>query len=135
MKHEFTFAEVSKIFAQVVKIEEAVKKQQELEAQYKEKGDAFDAEFEKYNFTFFNAPKELHEIFEVKSEAMKQRDNAERKAYRLIKEFVEMIDCSGEWHVDAIKSFLNRRTYWESPKMIDFIKYAALDASRKIRIN
>ena len=133
MKHEFTFAEVSKIFAQVVKIEEAVKKQQELEAQYKEKGDAFDAEFEKYDFTFFNDPKELHEMFEVKSEAMKQRDNAERKAYRLIKEFIELTGESGEWYDERIKHYLKERCYWQAPELVDYIKCIAKNTAKKVK--
>lgn len=133
MKHEFTFAEVSKIFAQVVKIEEAVKKQQELEAQYKEKSDAFDAEFEKYDFTFFNAPKELHKMFEIKSEAMKQRDNAEREAYRLIKEFMELTGESGEWYDEQIKHYLKGRYYWQAPKLIDYIKCIAKNTAKRVR--
>ena len=133
MKHEFTFAEVSKIFAQVVKIEEAVKKQQELEAQYSDAEVEFDKEFEKCGWTFRNAPKELHEMFEIKSELMKLRDNTGRKAYRLIKEFMELTGESGEWYDEQIKHYLKGRYYWQAPKLVDYIKCIAKKTAKKVK--
>lgn len=138
MKYEFSFTEASKIFAQVSKIENAVSEQTKLSAEYDSISNTFDAEFAKYNYTFFNAPKELQELFEEKTAIYDANEKAERKAYKAIKEFAELVgvgenycDC---WE-DDIKKYLKNRYYWEAPKMVYKCKSLAKDVARKININ
>ena len=66
MKTNFTFDELSKVFAAIAKIENAANAQVEANKAYEEKSAIFDAEFEKYGFTFFNAPAELQIMFDEK---------------------------------------------------------------------
>lgn len=138
MKYEFNFTEASKIFAQVAKIENAVSEYNKIAAEEDSIANTFDAEFAKYGYTFFNAPKELQELFEQKTSAFDVREKAERKAYKTIKEFAELIgvgenycDC---WE-DDIKKYLKNRYYWEAPKMVYKCKVLAMDVARKININ
>lgn len=138
MKYNFTFTEASKIFAQVTKIENAVSEYNKAAAEYDDLSNTFDAEFAKYNYTFFNAPKELQDLFDKKCAAFDANEKAERKAYKTIKEFAVMIgvgenycDC---WE-DDIKKYLKNRYYWEAPKMVYKVKALAMDAARKIDIN
>lgn len=138
MKYEFTFAEASKIFAQVVKIENAVSEQEKAAAEYDSISNTFGAEFARYNYTFFNAPKELQDLFAEKNNAYEANKSAERKAYKAIKEFAELIGC-GENYCDCweddIKKYLKNRYYWEAPKMVYKAKSLAKDVARKININ
>lgn len=139
MKQEFTIDEVAKIFGQAVKVVKASQRLVEITDKYNEKDAIFGAEFAKYDYTFFNAPKELHDMFEEKSALMKERDNAGRKAYRAIKEFGDMIEIGGERSMDivedCVKLFLENKYYFQAPDMVDRVKHLASMASRRINWN
>ena len=138
MKAQFTFAEVSKIFAQVEKVENAVKEYEMLAEKYNEIDAKFDDEFDKYNYTFFGAPAELHTMFEEKCAAMKQKDNAERKAFRAIKTFGELIEIGGRYMdivEERLKKYIDGTYYWHAVDMIERVKHLALAASRRISLN
>lgn len=138
MKPLFTFQELSKVFAQVAKVEETSRQFVELNNKYAEVDAAFDDEFAKYGYTFFRAPQELHDMFDKKCAMMKERDKAERKAYRTIKEFGELVGI-GEGYMDIIeekvKQYIDTEYHWQAPEMVVRVKHLALDASRKININ
>lgn len=138
MKTQFTFNEASKIFAQVTKIENAVREYNKTSAEEYSLSATFDAEFAKHGYTFYHAPKELQDLFDKKSAAFDANEKAERKAYKTIKEFAVMIgvgenycDC---WE-DDIKKYLKKRNYWDAPKMVYKVKSLAMDVARKIDIN
>ena len=137
MKNEFTFAEVSKIFAQVEKVENAVKDFENLTEEYNKVNAEFEDEFAKYNYTFYHAPQELSDMFEVKSSMMDKRDKAERKAYKTIKEFAGMIELGAnyvELVEERVKKYLDSKYYWLATEMVSNVKCLALMASRKINV-
>lgn len=136
MKTNFTFDELSKVFASVAKIESAATKQTEAEKAYEEKSAIFDAEFEKYGYTFFNAPKELQVMFDEKCALMDVRDRAEKKAFKAIKDFADLLEI-GNGHYescfeDDVKAYINKKLYFNVEKIVDHCKYFAIVAARKI---
>ncbi len=137
MKTQFTFGEVAKIFAQVEKVEESAKQFATLTEKYNTIDALFDNEFAKYNYTFFRAPKELHTMFEDKCEAMKERDKAERKAYRAIVTFGELIGIGcGYTDIteDRVEKYINGSYKWEAPNMVSRVKHLALTAAKRINL-
>lgn len=135
MKTNFTFDELSKIFASVAKIEAAATKQMEAEKAYDEKRAIFDVEFEKYGYTFFNAPKELQVMFDEKCALMDVRDKYEKKAFKAIKDFVELLEIgSGSYDCfeNDVKEYINRKLYFNVEKIVDHCKYFAVKAAHKI---
>ena len=136
MKTNFTFDELSKVFAAIAKIENAAAKQIESEKAYEEKSAIFDAEFEKYGYTFFNAPKELQVMFDEKCALMDAHEKAERKAYKTIKDFAALLEIGngyGDWVEDDVKAYINRKMYFKVATVADHCKYLAVNAARKIR--
>ena len=137
MKTNFTFDELSKIFAAVAKIENAAKKQQETEQAYEAKSAIFDAEFAKYGYTFFNAPAELQVMFDEKCALMDEHEKAERKAYKAIKDFAALLEIGNgstwtEWVEDEIKEYIKGKRYYKIAAVADHCKYLAANAARKI---
>lgn len=136
MKTNFTFDELSKVFAAIAKIENAAAKQIESEKAYEEKSAIFDAEFEKYGYTFFNAPKELQVMFDEKCALMDEHEKAERKAYKAIKDFAALLEIGNgpaDWVEDDVKAYINGKRYYNVVKVADHCKYLAVNAARKIR--
>ena len=136
MKTNFTFDELSKVFAAIAKIENAVAKQIESEKAYKEKENIFDAEFKKYDYTFFNAPKELQVMFNEKCALMDECEKAERKAYKTIKDFAAMLEIGNgpvDWVEEDIKQYLDRKLYFNVGKVAGRCKYLASDAAKRLR--
>ena len=144
MKTNFTFAEAAKIFAQVDKVIAAVKEQEVIYAEYSEIDLAFDDEFEKYNYSFFRAPQELHEMFGKKMAMYDKKRAAERKTYRAIKDFAALVgiekdysnfDSTFDFYEEVIKVYLNQKYYWQATDIVEKVKSIALSASRKISFN
>lgn len=138
MKTEFTFAEVAKIFAQVEKVENAANWAAETRDKYMCIETKFEDEFDKYNYTFFGAPDSLSDLFEKKTAAMDAMDKAERKAFKAIKDFAEIIGINenpSDYAEVKINYFLHNRCYWETADMVYNVKSLAMDAARKIDIN
>ena len=137
MKSKFTCGEMAKVFAQVDKVESAVKVFVEITDRYNKIDAAFDDEFSKYGYTFFNAPEELHTMFDEKCAAMDERDKAERRAYKTIKDFGMLIGI-GENYVDIVeervKRFIDMKYYWQAGEMIERVKCIALEAARKVKV-
>lgn len=136
MKTNFTFDELSKVFAAIAKIENAAAKQIESEKAYEEKSNIFDAEFAKYGYTFFNAPKELQVMFDEKCALMDEHEKAERKAYKAIKDFAALLEIGNgpaDWVEDDVKAYINRKMYFKVATVADHCKYLAIAAARKIR--
>ena len=136
MKTNFTFDELSKIFAAIAKIENAAAKQIESEKAYEEKSNIFDAEFEKYGYTFFNAPMELQEMFVEKCELIDKREKAKRKAYNAIKDFAALLEIGNgpaDWAEDDVKAYINRKMHFKVATVADHCKYLAIVAAQKIR--
>lgn len=136
MKTNFTFDELSKVFAAIAKIEAAAAKQIESEKAHEEKSAIFDAEFAKYGYTFFNAPKELQVMFDEKCALMDAHEKAERKAYKTIKDFAVLLEIGngyGDWVEDDVKAYINGKRYYNVAKVADHCKYLAIVAARKIR--
>lgn len=138
MKYIFSFSEASKIFAQVAKIENAVSNYEKALAEEDNISNIFDAEFSKYGYTFYKAPKELQDLFEKKNNALEARVKAERNAYKTIKEFAELVgiglnycDC----FEDDIKDFIDGKKYWKAPQMVYKIKSTAIKAASKVYTN
>ena len=135
MKTNFTFDELSKIFASVAKIEAAATKQMEAEKAYNEKSAIFDVEFRKYGYTFFNAPKELQVMFDEKCALMDVRDKSEKKAFKAIKDFAELLEIgngSYDCFENDVKEYINRKLYFNVEKIVDHCKYFAVKAAHKI---
>ena len=136
MKTNFTFDELSKIFAAIAKIENAAAKQIESEKAYEEKSNIFDAEFAKYGYTFFNAPKELQVMFDEKCALMDEHEKAERKAYKAIKDFAALLEIGNgpaDWCEDDVKAYINRKMYFKVATVADHCKFLAIVAARNIR--
>lgn len=136
MKTNFTFDELSKVFAAIAKIENAAAKQIESEKAYEEKSAIFDAEFEKYGYTFFNAPKELQVMFDEKCALMDEHEKAERKAYKAIKDFAALLEIGNgpaDWVEDDVKEYIKGKRYYRIAAVADHCKYLAVNAARKIR--
>lgn len=138
MKQNFSFSEASKIFALVAKVENAVSNYEKANAEEDNISNIFDAEFSKYGYTFFKAPKELQDLFEKKNNAFEARVKAQRIAYKTIKEFAELVgiglnycDC---WEED-IKDYIDGKKYWKAPQMVYKIKSIAINAASKINTN
>lgn len=136
MKTNFTFEELSKIFASVAKIEAAAMKQIEIAKAYEEKGKTFDVEFEKCGYTFRNAPKELMVLFDEKTSLMDARDRSERKAYKAIKDFAALVGIGVgnfyDWDEDCVKEYINKKYYFKVERVVEHCKCLAMEATRKI---
>lgn len=138
MKTNFTFAEAAKIFAQVDKVIAAVKEQEAIYAEYSEIEAAFDDEFEKYNYSFFGAPQELHEMFNKKMAMYDKKRAAERKAYRAIKDFAALVNIDEnifDFYEEDIARYLKHKYYWQATDIVKKVKSIALSVSRKISFN
>ncbi len=138
MKTNFTFDELSKVFAAIAKIENAANKQIESEKAYEEKSEIFDAEFEKYGFTFMNAPKELQVMFDEKCALMDEQEKAQKKAFKAIKEFAVLLGIGEgsdwtDWVEDDVKAYIKGKRYYNVVKVADHCKYLAVNAARKIK--
>ena len=136
MKTNFTFDELSKVFAAIAKIENAANAQVEAKKTYEEKGAIFDAEFAKYGYTFSNAPKELYLMLDEKCALMEEHEKAERKAYKAIKDFAALLEIGNgpaDWVEDDVKAYINRKMYFKVAKVAVYCKHLAVDAARKIR--
>ena len=136
MKTNFTFDELSKVFAAIAKIENAANAQVEANKAYEEKSAIFDAEFEKYGYTFFNAPKELQVMFDEKCALMDAHEKAERKAYKAIKDFAGMLEIGNgpaDWVEDDVKAYIKGKRYYNVAKVADHCKHLAIVVARKIR--
>ena len=90
MKYEVNFAEVGQIFQMVGKIESAVESHKEAKALADSLGRNFDIEFAKWNYTFFNAPASLQDMFEAKCEARKDEEKKFKAIRNNIRKFIEM---------------------------------------------
>lgn len=136
MKTNFTFDELSKVFASIAKIEAAAAKQIEAEKEHEEKSMRFNAEFEKYGYTFRNAPKEVHVMFDEKCASMDEQEKARRKAYKTIKDFAAMLEIGNgpvDWVEEDIKQYLDRKLYFNIGKVAGRCKYLASDAAKRLR--
>lgn len=135
MKTNFTFDELSKIFANVAKIDAAVNNQIEAGKAYDEKSAIFDAEFEKYGYTFRNAPKELQIIFDEKCALMDEKEKAERKAYKVIKDFAALLGIGTDycdWYEDDVRYYISHKWYFKAGEVAARCKSLASVAARKI---
>lgn len=135
MKTNFTFDELSKVFAAIAKIENAAAKQIESEKAYEEKNNIFDAEFAKYGYTFFNAPKELQVMFDEKCALMDENEKAERKAYKAVKDFAALLEIGNgpaDWVEDDVKEYIKEKRYYRIAAIADHCKYLAVNAAHKI---
>lgn len=138
MKTIFTFAELSKIFAQVEKVEKYAIAFAEIAEQYTEIDHHFDEEFAKYNYSFYGVPQEIHDLFDAKCALMDERGKAEKKAYKAIKDFGGMIEIGTNYPdivEDRVSKFISGKYYWDAAAMIERVKHLALAASRRIKIN
>ena len=135
MKSNFTFEEVSKILATVVKVDSFAKKQMEATKAYDEKDEIFDAEFAKYGYTFFGAPEELHIMFNEKCALMDVMEKAERKAYKVIKEFMALIMDANrcDWYEEDVIYYIKHKYYFNVEKIAERCKSLAVMAAGKIR--
>lgn len=135
MKTNFTFNELSKVFATVAKIEAATVKQIETEKAYKEKDAIFDAEFAKYGYTFFGAPAELGVMFEEKCALMDEQEKARKNAFKAVKDFAAILEVGNgpcDWDEDYIKDFIGCKRYYEIERAASYCKHLAIIASRRV---
>ena len=135
MKFDFTFAELSKAFSMISKIDILVKNQKEAEKEYECADRNFDAEFEKFGYTFFGAPQELHDLFDKKIELLNKREKAEKKIYKAIKEFAEILGVgsgSSNWEEETIKNFIRNKYYFDAEKIAKGCKYLAKLATNRL---
>lgn len=136
MKTNYTFDELSKIFATVAKMDSAVNEQVEITTVYEEKESEFDAEFKKYGYSFFGAPAELHTMFDEKCRLMDAKNRAERKARKIIKDFAYFTEIGNgpcEWYEDEIKKFVCGNHFWDAEKIARYCKSVAIIIANRVR--
>lgn len=137
MKRNFTFEELSRVFASAAKIESAVARQIEAEKEYDEKERVFDAEFAKYGYTFFNAPKSLQTMFDEKCALMDERDKAQRKAFKAIKDFASLIELGKgvytDWIEDEVMRYISEKHYYQVERAARFCKSLAVEIANRVR--
>ena len=136
MKTQFTFEELSKVFALVAKVESAAKNQVEAKKNYEEKDKAFDAEFSKYGYTFRGAPAELQVMFDEKCAALDAFERSEKKAHKVIKEFAEMVEVNstiyGEWYETEIAEYIKSKRYFMVANIAEYCKSVAVRATKRL---
>lgn len=135
MKLRFTFSELSKIFSTIAKIDVLAQEQIRAAKEYDNKGRIFDAEFEKYGYTFIGAPQELRDLFEEKTNSLRELQKAERKAYKGIKEVAELLGVGIDdkiWEEDDVIYFI--KTKWGSriERIAERCKFLAIIASKRV---
>lgn len=136
MKTNFTFDELSKIFAAVAKIEVLANEQVCAEAAYEKKDRDFDAMFEKHGSTFFRAPEELHTLFDETLRLRNERDRAYRRTFKAIKNFAAIVEVGSgcrEWFEDVIKDYVAGKHYWNSEKVARYCKSLAVIIANRVR--
>ena len=136
MKTNFTFDELSKIFAAVAKIEVLANEQVCAEAAYEKKDRDFEAEFSHYGYTFIGAPVGLHVMFDEKCRLMDERDKAQRKTLKAIKNFATIVEVGSgcrEWFEDAIKDYIAGKHYWSGEKVARYCKSLAVIIANRVR--
>ena len=136
MKYEVTFAEVGQIFSMVGKIESAVESFKEAEALSDNLSIQFDSEFAKYNYTFFNAPAELHQLFDAKCSAWDDKEKKFKAIRASIRKFIEMTGikngCRECWE-DEILQFACKPYSFELNRVLYDVKLAAKNIAKYIK--
>lgn len=107
MKYEVSFAEVGQIFTIVGKIESAIESYKEAEAHADELGVKFDAEFAKYNYSFFNAPEELKESFDTKCAAWDDKERKFKSIRASIRKFIEATELESGYREFWVEEIIN----------------------------
>lgn len=136
MKTNFTFNELSKIFAAVAKIDVLMNEQVCAEAAYEKKDRDFDVEFSYYGYTFINAPQELHTMFDEKCRLMDERDKSQRRTFKAIKDFAAIAGVGSgcrEWFEDTIKDYIAGKHYWNAEKAARYCKSLAVIIANRVR--
>lgn len=135
MKHNVTFEEVGKVFQIVVKIENAVAEYRDATIKADELENQFDAEFKKYNYTFFNAPASLNDLFDAKCSAKDDEDKKMKAIRNYVKKFIEMAglnDGYREYWEDEIISFAVRPYHHKIERVVFDVKLAAKNLAKYI---
>lgn len=133
MKTNFTFDELSKIFALAAKIERAAGEQVQAQKDYEGEALIFDEEFKRNNYTFFGAPESLSIMLDRKIAARKTRDKAERKAYKLIKDFADIVgvnDGAFDFTGESVRDYLANKRYFKAESIAESCKVLALRSAR-----
>ena len=136
MKTNFTFDELSKIFAAVAKIEVLLNEQVYAASAYEKNDAEFDKQFEKYGYTFFGAPQELHTMFDEHCKLMDERDKAQRRTFKAIKDFAALVEVGSgcrEWFEDTIKDYIASKHYWNAEKVVRYCKSLAVIIANRVR--
>lgn len=136
MKTNFTFDELSKIFALVAKMDVLVKEQVYAASAYEKNDAEFDKQFEKYGYTFFGAPQELHTMFDEHCKLMDERDKAERRTFRVIKDFAALVEIGGglrDFLEDEIKDYIAGKRYWNAERVVRHCRSLAVIIANRVR--
>lgn len=135
MKTQFSFADVTKIFNAVARIETKSNKLEIAKASHDKLSAEFDAEFSKLGYTFDGASQEVHDMFEAKCKAMDGEEKAEKSLWAEVKKFAKMVGI-GEGYDDIVaeelKSYMRNRYYCSGARMVRNVKYMAKRAAERI---
>jgi hypothetical protein len=136
MKTNFTFDELSKIFALVAKMDVLVKEQVYAVSAYDKMDAEFDKLFEKYGYTFYGASQELHTVFEEKCKLMDDRDKTARRTFKAVKDFAALVEIGGglrDFLEDEIKDYIAAKRYWNAEKVVRHCRSLAVIIANRVR--
>lgn len=137
MKTNFTFEELSKVFASVAKIEKLTANQLEAEKAYEGHRTIFDAEFAKYGYTFFNAPDSLQTMFDENCLLMDKAEKEQKKAFKAVKDFASLVEVGkgvcDNWTEDEVKGYIDGKHYWQIERIASHCRYLAVVIANRVR--
>lgn len=134
MKSEFTFKQVSEIFAQVYKIEAKSAAYEKAEIEHDNLSNHFDSEFAKLGYSFAGASPEVHELFEAKCKAMETEEKARKALRSAVKIFAGLVGIGENYDdiiADEIKAYI-KNDYYHRERVVRNVKYMAKRAAERI---
>ena len=137
MKTNFTFEELSKVFASVAKIEKLTANQLEADKAYEEHSAIFEDEFAKYGYTFFRAPKSLQTMFDEKCALMDKAEKERKKAFKAVKDFAALVEVGNgvrdNWTEDEVKGYIDGKRFYQIERIASYCRYLAVVIANRVR--
>lgn len=137
MKSTYNFEEMAEIFAQAVKVEKAADRYDAAAQLYADLDEKFIQEYESCGWTFRNATPALHDLYDQKGTAMKNRDQAMNVLVRVAKKFAALIGVDenvgdSDYYETQLKHFVFDKWYYKADRLAEICKSLALEASKRI---
>lgn len=137
MKRTYNFEEMAEIFAQAVKVEKAAARYDAAAQLYAVLDVKFCQEYESCGWTFRNATPALHDLFDQKETAIKNRNQAMSVLVRVAKRFAALIGVDenvrdSDYYETQLKHFVLEKWYYKPDRLAEICKSLTIEAAKRI---